>query len=631
MRCMPAGKLPCALMRIDASSMSCQSCGSRALLAFAALACTTAVANAQSAAEPPSLVITAARAEQALPDALPSTRVIDRAEIDALQPADLPGMLRALTSIDVAQAGPLGSQTSLFLRGADSRQVLVLVDGVPLVRADFGTASWQNLPVEQIERVEIVRGNLSALYGAQAVGGVVQVVTRRAPAMQASASLGSQGTVAATLAGGAGSGDGDTRISASLSTRSTDGYSARDAAVDPAANPDRDAARQQGASARVEQRWAPGQRTQFSALASRTRSDYDGFTPSLDDVLTTRTDAVGLNSRHALAAALALTVDLGQTRERFEDPTGFATSGDNRVRLAGLQLAWLPSAAQEWQVGAEAKGERFGDSNTPARTRTTDSLRLGWLGRFGTGDALQLQANLRGDRSSDYGHATTGLLALAYVPAPGWKASAQWSSGFSAPSFIDELYADPTTTLRPERSRQGELALQWSGADGGLARIAVFAQRQQDRISFDPVTFETVNIARARNNGLELIAQWPLGAGRLAAEATLQDPRDADTGQPLKRRAQQSLALNYSATLAGWQGMAALRYTGRRLDTDPVTFGDAYNPALTTLDLAVHRQLTPTWRVSAKLDNAGDTQASEVLGYTAAPRSLLVTLQATLP
>ena len=115
-------------------------------------------------------------------------------------------LLRALTSIDVAQTGPLGSQTSLFLRGADSRQVLVLVDGVPLVRADFGTASWQNLPVEQIERVEIVRGNLSALYGAQAVGGVVQIVTRRAPATQASASLGSQGTVAATLAGGAGVG-----------------------------------------------------------------------------------------------------------------------------------------------------------------------------------------------------------------------------------------------------------------------------------------------------------------------------------------------------------------------------------------------------------------------------------------
>ena len=611
-----------------------QTCGPLALaLSCLAFAFTSLPSAAQSAPEPATIVITAARTEQALPDALPSTRVIGRAEIDALQPADLPALLRALTSIDVAQAGPLGSQTSLFLRGADSRQTLVLVDGVPLLRADFGTASWQNLPVDQIERVEIVRGNLSALYGAQAIGGVVQIVTRRAQAPQVSLSIGSQGTTAAAVAGGTrwGSGDTATRLSAALSTRRTDGYSARNAAVDPGANPDLDPARQTAGSAQLEQQWASGHRTQLSLLSSRTRSAYDGFTPGLDDVLTTHTEAAGLNSRHALGAELALTLDLGQTRERFDDATGFAPNGDNRVRLAGAQLAWQSSPDQQWQLGAEAKRERFSDSTTLARTRGTDSLRLGWLGRFG-GDAqpLQLQANLRSDRSSAYGHASTGLLALAYTLQPGWKASLQWSSGFSAPSFLDELFANPATVLHAERSKQGELALQWSGSGGALARAALFVQRQRDRLSFDPVTFETINIARAKNSGLELMAQLPLGPGRVGAEATLQNPRDADSGQALKRRARQSLALNYSASLAGWQGVAALRHTGQRLDTDPVTFGNAMNPARTTLDLAVHRQLTPTWRLSAKLDNLGGAQASEVLGYTAAPRSLFLTLQASL-
>jgi vitamin B12 transporter len=244
--------------------------------------------------------------------------------------------------------------------------------------------------------------------------------------------------------------------------------------------------------------------------------------------------------------------------------------------------------------------------------------------------ALQLQANLRGDRSSAFGRATTGLFALAYTPVPGWKASAQWSTGFSAPSFLDELYANPATALQPERSREVEFALQWSGDGGVLARAAVFAQRQRDRLSFDPVTYETVNIARAKNSGLELIAQWPIGPGRLAAEATLQNPRDADTGTALKRRARQSLALNYRVASASWEAMAALRHTGKRLDTNPVTFGDADNPARTTLDVSVQRQLTPTWRLSARLENAGDAQASEVLGYTASPRALFVTLQATL-
>lgn len=616
--------------------MSCHSFGLRALLALS-LACTSSLSPAQSAVEPTTtIVITAARTEQALPDALPSTRVIGRAEIEAVQAADLPALLRALTSIDVAQSGPLGSQASLFLRGADSRQTLVLVDGVPLVRADFGTASWQHLPVEQIERVEIVRGNLSSLYGAQAIGGVVQIVTRRAQTPQASVSLGSQGTAAAAVAGGLrlGSSDTGTRVSASLSARKTDGYSARDPAVDPGANPDRDPARQTAGSGQLEQNWAPGHRTSLNLLASHTRSAYDGFTPGLDDVMTTRTDAAGLKSRHALGAALDLTAELGQTRERFDDPTGFAPIGSNRVRLVGAQLAWRPSSAQEWQLGAETKHERFSDSGTPERTRKTDSLRFGWLGRFdgpgGAAHPLQLQANLRSDRSAAYGRATTGLLALAYTLRPGLKASALWSTGFSAPSFLDELFANPATALRAERSRQGELALQWSSTGGALARAAGFVQRQRDRLSFDPVTFETLNIAHAKNSGIELMAQLPLGPGQLGAEATFQNPRDADTGHALKRRARQSLALNYRTSLAGWQTVAALRHSGKRLDTDPVTFGDATNPARTTLDLAVHRQLTPVWRLSAKIDNLGDAQASEVLGYTAAPRSVLLTLQATL-
>lgn len=608
---------------------------SRSRVALLSLACASSALQAQVPVESPPVVITAARAEQSLPAALPSARVITRAEIDALQPVDLPGLLRALTSIDVAQTGPFGSQTSLFLRGADSRQTLVLVDGAPLQRADFGSASWQNLPIDQIERVEIVRGNLSSLYGAQAVGGVVQIITRQALAPVVSVSAGSQGTAAASVAGGTRFGDDQTptRLSAAVSWRKTDGYSARDPAVDPGANPDRDAAQQGAGSLRVEQVWAPGQSTQFNLLTSHTRSAYDGFTPGLDDVLNTRTDVAGLRSRHALGAGLALTAELGQTREQFDDPTGYAATGDNRVRLMGAQLAWQATQAHEWQLGAETKRERFSDTNTPERVRGTDSLRLGWFGHFGVAgggdEPLQLQANLRRDHSSDFGGATTGLLAVAYTLQPGWKLSAQASTGFSAPSFVDDLYANPATTLRPERSRQAELALQWSGASR-LLRAALFVQRQRDRIAFDPTTFESINIAHAENSGLELMAQLPLGPGRLGAELTLQDPRNADSDQPLRRRARESLALNYSVALAGWQTVTALRYTGKRTDVDPVSFGDAINPARTTLDLAVQRQLTPVWRLSAKLDNLANVQTSEVLGYTAAPRSLLVTLQASL-
>jgi vitamin B12 transporter len=332
------------------------------------LACGVASSPSFAQTDSQRITVTAARAEQPLADALPSTRVIGRSEIEASQAADLPGLLRALTSIDVAQTGPLGSQASLFLRGADSRQTLVLVDGVPLVRADFGTASWQHLPLDQIERIEIVRGNLSALYGAQAVGGVVQIVTRRSTAPQATLALGSRGTQQASFSGGMVF--GDTRVSASASWQRSDGFSARDASVDPGADPDRDAARQGGGSARIEQRWAEGHASELSLLTARTRSEYDGFTPGLDDVLVTRVETAGFKSRHAIGPATRIALELGQTHERFEDPTGFTPEGDNRVRLAGLQVAHALSQRHDVQLGVETRRERF------AGARRHDTARL---------------------------------------------------------------------------------------------------------------------------------------------------------------------------------------------------------------------------------------------------------------
>lgn len=586
--------------------------------------------QAQGAGDAQRVVVTAARAEQAWPDALPSTRVITRTEIDAAQATDLPALLRALTSIDIAQSGPLGSQASLFLRGADSRQVLVLIDGVPFARADTGSSSWQYLPLEQVERIEIVRGNLSSLYGAQAVGGVVQIVTRQASAPAATLALGSQGTHRAGLAAGTrwGSDGQGTRLAASLSAQRTDGFSARDPAGDTSVNPDRDGARQDGLNLRIEQDWTPGHRTRLALTASRTRSDYDGFDPAARDVLTTRVQAMALTTRHALASGWSLHAEAGQTRERFDDPTGFTPRGDGRVRNVAATLGWAIAPQQELQFGFESRHDRFDVPGSSDQERSTDSARLAWLGRWH--DGWQVQAHLRHDRSSDFGSATTGMFALGWTIAPAWKASASISTGFSAPSFTEQAFdTDPGTPLRAERSRQAELALQWrEGA--ASTRGALFVQRQRDRIQFDPITFDATNIARARNQGLELLAQLPLPVGVLHGELTLQDPRNADDGTPLLRRAKQALSMGWQGRFENWDLRASARYTGARADFDPVSFATATNRSRTTLALGVARELSPQWRASLAIDNALDTRRPEVLGYTAPPRSVLLSLQGTL-
>jgi vitamin B12 transporter len=611
------------------ASSSASLAAARALVAaLPALAAASAAAqSAAGAGDTPDqqVVVTAARTPQKLPDALPSTVVLTREDIEAAPATDLPGLLRTLTSVSLAQTGPLGSQTSVFMRGADSRQVLVLIDGAPLARADFGSAPWELVPLDQIERVEIVRGNLSSLYGAQAVGGVVQIFTRRGAGTSVSGYGGNDGQFA--LSGSAGRRFGDPvtplELSASVSAQTTDGFSARDPAVDPGANPDRDPGHQAAASGAIAKTWAPGQRTSFSAMHTDTTSHYDGYNGNdLNDVLHTTLDAFSLRSDHELGAALALDLSAGETLDHYSDPTGFNTAGSARTRLLGAQLDWRAMPDQDLQLQYENRNERYEDTNDPRHVRTTNSVRAGWLGTFAK--TIDVQANVRHDDSSDYGGATTGLAALGWRITPAWKLVGQWSNAFSAPSFVDQQY-DNGVQLKPERSREWEVGVHWQ-APGWLARATWFSQRQNDLIAYDE-NFNTVNIGHASNKGLELIADGALGPGKLGLDATFQDPRDEDTDTALVRRARTVAALNYRVPVASWEAAAWTRYTGPHADIDPVTFAPVEAPSRWVFGLSAQHALSPEWTIAVKVDNLFDSRTQEVLGYTAPPRSILLQLR----
>jgi vitamin B12 transporter len=192
------------------------------------------------------------------------------------------------------------------------------------------------------------------------------------------------------------------------------------------------------------------------------------------------------------------------------------------------------------------------------------------------------------------------------------------------PSFLDQLFAAPGLQLRAEHSRHAEAALQWR-KDGASVRAALFAQRQRDRIDYDGLAGGYTNTARAENRGLELMAQWPLAGSALNAELTLQDPRNADTGVALPRRSKHAAAVVWSGAVEAWELRAAVRYVGQRRDSD---FSDEMAPSRSTLMLGVARQIAPGWRASLAIDNATDSDRPEVVGYTAPPRSALLTLQA---
>ena len=582
-------------------------------------------ASAQAAGDPPGqqVVITAARLPQKLPDTLPSTTVITASDIGASPAIDLPDLLREFVSFNVAQTGPLGSQTSVFVRGANSNQVLVLVDGAPLSRADFGSAPWELVPLAQIDHIEIVRGNLSSLYGAQAVGGVVQIFTKHGAGSAVSFGMATRGSVQGSASTSQSFGDAAAPldISASVSGQHTDGYSARDPKVDPSVDPDRDPAMQAGATFALGKTWAAGQRTTLSLMQSNTISHYDGYDgPTVDDVLKTSLDNVTLQSHHALGAGVNLDLHLGEDVIHYTDPTAYTTIGTARTRLMGIGTDWTIVPGQNVQLGYESDVERYGDSNVETTTRHTNSVRAGWLGSFGP--AFEVQANVRHDDANDYGSANTGLLALGWRLSPAWKLVAQGSTAFSAPTFTDIQYE--LVPLKPEHSRDLEVGVHWQRA-AWLARLTVFSQRQHDLIA-DNASFATVNIDHASNRGVELAVDGDTGYGKLGLDATFQNPRDDDAHTGLLRRARTVFAASYRVPVAGWDAGVWLHYTGARPDGAPVTFATVQAKARTVLALTASHALSPHWTLALKADNLTGTHTPEVLDYTPPPTTLLVSL-----
>jgi vitamin B12 transporter len=597
-------------------------------LAVAALVAPAAFAQSAPDDSPAQqVVITAARVEQKLPDALPSTTVITQADIQAADATDVPGLLRELTSLDVAQTGPAGSATSVFLRGTASNRVLVLVDGAPLARADFGSAPWELVPMGDIDHIEIVRGNLSSLYGSSAVGGVVQIFTKRGPGTNVLFGMGSDGQFVGngSVAGRWGDSARPLDLGASFSGTATDGFNATNPATNPGYNPDRDSSHQLGVAVRGGKTWAPNQRTEFSVSHTDTDTHYDAYGGApVDDQLKTSLDAYNLQSHHAIGAATTVNVSAGETVIHYQDPTNAYTSaGTARTRLLGADANFNVAPDRDLQLGFEARNERYSDASTPQEVRLTHAVRAGYLATFAS--VVEVQANVRHDDAADYGKADTGLLALGWRLSPAWKLVGQYSTAFAAPSFVDQAYAVAGVPLKPERSRDAEVGVHWSGA-GWLARATFFSQRQKDLFVYTYPQGEA-NIGRAHNRGIELGADGSAGPGTLGLDATFQNPRDdvADTG--LLRRARTNASVNYRLPVLGWETGAYARYTGRRPDTDPVTFGATTAPARTVVGLTTSHPLSPDWTIAAKVDNLFNNRTPEVVGYNVPGLSVLFTLR----
>ncbi|MBV8031689.1 MAG: TonB-dependent receptor, partial [Betaproteobacteria bacterium] len=437
----------------------------------------------QGAAQDDAIVVTASRMEQKLRDAIPHTTVITQQDIRDSQVPDLASLLRREAGIEVSQSGGIGTVTSLFMRGGRGAQTLVLIDGVRMEDAAFGTTAIQHIMLDEIDRIEIVRGNVSSLYGSGAMGGVVQIFTKHGegpPAPSGEILFGSRGT--SREQAGYGGQTGDARFNITASRFNTQGFSNIDPVRAPNANPDNNGYRNESVSASASYALSGGNQVGGNLYRTRGNLSYDSAFGAPTDVN---------RSGQALAATQlfweAKPFEAWKSRLSASEGTDFRTdtlngrfnnSSNTRNRQIAWNNDWRLAPEHAVSLGVEDLRQTLANSGLTAtqQARNVGIARVGYLGRLGE---HSLQANARTEHYSDFGTANTYFLGYGFDLTQAWRLTASTSTAFRAPTFVD-LFSPfgGNPTLRPERSRTQEAGVQWASGASRLRIVGFTTQFQ---------------------------------------------------------------------------------------------------------------------------------------------------------
>jgi vitamin B12 transporter len=586
----------------------------------AAIAATVLVPAAASAQQVPpaaeNVVVTATANPEEEKTLGVATTVITREDIDKSGRVTVLELLRAVPALDVVQSGSDGSLASIFLRGTNSTQTLVLVDGARVNSAYFPGYDFSGLTTENVERIEIARGPFSALYGSDAIGGVVQIFTRPPQ----------QGVAGSVSAGG---GNADTASASAFVTAGAGPFSA--AASYRYGNTNGDVPnsnwRENNGSARVD--WQPS----ADARIGLEGSILSGKVGSPGPVGALNPDAFSIfkEERIALPASVALSptnhlngfVASVWSKPEYEDPLGgYAAQTDARTLQAQVTDtatfgAHAVTAIAMWNRSTVTNTDTFG-TNLDGQSTTIwgigvqDSVTLG---------QFSINGGIRYDGNSQFGDAVSPRGSISWLSQDRkWKLRAAGGSGFRAPT-VGELYFPfyGNPNLKPERSVSWEAGGEAYVVDGGRVEVTYFWNDLKDLIIYDFATSRTENIGSARTQGVEVgYRQQILEPLALAASYTYLDAIDLTDHRPLIRRPRNTASLTVIV-----QPLAPLSievrglYVGNRPDGDPVTGLPVTDPSYFRLDLFA------SWRLGSvapylRLNNLTNASYDEAAGYPAA-------------
>jgi vitamin B12 transporter len=575
------------------------------------------------------IVVTPTRASQKLADPLQHTSVITREDIESSTALDLPTLLRRESGVEIAPTGGLGAQSAIRIRGSESDHVLVLIDGIRVNSVTTGATAIDQIMLDEVERVEIVRGNVSSVYGSEAIGGVVQIFTRRgAGDMKVSGKVGVGADSTRRLNLAIGGARGDTRVHFGATRTQTEGFSSARGEFVPApftfapTDVDDDAYRNTTLNLALSQRIREGHELGLTAFRSRGDIEFDGTSENHSEQTLT---ALGLTSENRWLPNWQSRVQLSQGSDDLNSDLNGVPA--NRFKTRNRQLDWnnqLNVGRGVVSLGVAGLWQRLDtDAAYSNDSRRVTSFIAGYTAALGAHD---LQLNVRHDDYSDFGGAATGLLGYGYRLTPAVRLSATVSSAFRAPTF-NELYGPfgSNPALDPERARSAEIGLTYSGIYG-LARATAFITRTRDLINFVPPTFTATNVDRAENRGVELSWRGKLAGLDVRSALTFQNPEDRTTGLGLLRRADRLGSLSLGRQVGAFDWRAEVLASGPHPDVHATNFSRVTVPGYAVLNLNLGWKAARDWKLSGKLVNLLDKDYALVHGYNTQGRGAFIEL-----
>lgn len=608
-----------------------------AALPLALSACWPLAASAQSSHALSTTVVTATRSEQQLADLVADVSIVDRFQIERSGAVGVPDLLARLPGIQIARNGGQGSSGSVFVRGTESRYTAVYLDGVRLDSQSTGGVQWEQIPLSQIDRIEVLRGPAAAVYGSDAVGGVIQLFTKKGeagkPAPYVGVGAGNQRSwqLEAGISGRAGT-EGAIDYALGVTKSRSDGFNAQPQRLaGPTAvpkNPDNDGYERLSGNARVGLQINRAHRLDATLLASQLESQYDGFrtnatSPLVDDRNHNRLRTAGLTWSGQWTPAYSTRVQVTDSHSRYATtPSVYRTETDLRGYL------WQ----NEYRIGDHlltAALERREDALENAgidRERSQNALALGY--GLNTGPHA-LQLNLRRDDDSEFGGQTTGSAAYGYAISPQWRATVSAGTSFRAPTLYQRFSEYGVGSLEPEEGRNVEAGLRWtSGASS--AGVVAYRNRVRNLIVFGGTggcvsqfgCYE--NVGRAQYQGITLSGNHTVANVQLRASLDFQDPKDRVTDRQLARRAKRYATFGADTQVAGWTLGAEVQATGRRFDNAANT---NVLGGYTLVNLYTSTQIARDFMLNARVDNLTDKQYETARLYDTGGRTLWVGLK----